>query len=151
VWIGNSARQSYLEDLERLAERRNVAFTPLVAASHDDVVRLLNEASVLAYAPRLEPFGFAPLEAGACGLPVVAKAEGGVRETVIDGETGFLVVDDADLTGALQRVLDDEALARRMGATSRRIVESTWSLSQATDRLESHLLQVVEKKSQWQR
>jgi glycosyltransferase involved in cell wall biosynthesis len=151
VWIGNSARQSYLEGLERLAERRNVAFTPLVAASHDDVVRLLNEASVLAYAPRLEPFGFAPLEAGACGLPVVAKAEGGVRETVIDGETGFLVVDDADLPSALERVLDDEALARRMGATARRIVESTWSLPQATDRLEAQLLQVVEKKSQWQR
>jgi glycosyltransferase involved in cell wall biosynthesis len=65
---------------------------------------------------------------------------------VIDGETGFLVVDDADLTGALQRVLDDEAMARRMGATSRRIVESTWSLSQATDRLEGHLRQVVEEK-----
>jgi glycosyltransferase involved in cell wall biosynthesis len=82
---------------------------------------------------------------------VVAKAEGGVRETVIDGETGFLVVDDADLPGALERVLDDEALARRMGATARRIVESTWSLPQATDRLEAQLLLVVEKKTQWQR
>jgi glycosyltransferase involved in cell wall biosynthesis len=44
----------------------------------------------MAYAPRLEPLGLAPLEAGACGLPVVAVAEAGVRETVVDGITGSL-------------------------------------------------------------
>ncbi|MCW3036927.1 MAG: glycosyltransferase [Actinobacteria bacterium] len=145
VWIGNSARESYLQGLVDLAKRRSVEFTPLLAASHDEVVRVLNEVSVLAYAPRLEPFGFAPLEAGACGLPVVAKAEGGVRETVVQGETGFLVDEDADLTGALGRLLDDEVLARRMGAAARRRVESAWSLDQATRRLESHLVDVARR------
>jgi glycosyltransferase involved in cell wall biosynthesis len=144
VWIGNSARESYLEGLVHLAERRNVSFTPLVAASHDDVVRLLNEASVLAYAPRLEPLGFAPLEAGACCLPVVAKAEGGVRETVVTGETGLLVDEDADLTGALECLLDDPPLARRMGTAGRLRVESTWSLPQAIARLEAQLLDVIQ-------
>ena len=131
-----------------LAERLDVAFTPLLAASHDEVVRVLNEASVLAYAPRLEPFGFAPLEAGACGLPVVARAEGGVRETVVDGETGLLVEEDADLTSALERLLNDEALARRMGENARRRVESTWSLPQATNRLGRHLREVAQKRNE---
>jgi glycosyltransferase involved in cell wall biosynthesis len=46
----------------------------------------------------------------------------------------------------LERILDDEELARRMGAAARRRAESTWSLSAATDRLESHLIDLVEEK-----
>ena len=144
AWIGNSADPQYLRQLVDLAECRGVAFTPHLAVSGQEVVRVLNEAAVMAYAPRLEPFGYAPLEAAACGLPVVAQAEGGVRETVIDGETGLLVDNEGELHLGLERILDDEALARRMGAAARRLVESTWSLSAATDRLESHLLDLVE-------
>lgn len=43
------------------------------------------------YAPYDEPLGLVALEAMACGRPVLAVAEGGERETVRDGETGFLV------------------------------------------------------------
>jgi glycosyltransferase involved in cell wall biosynthesis len=139
VWIGNEARHSYLEELEALAARRQVEFIPRVAISHDDVVRILNEASVLAYAPRLEPFGYAPLEAAACGLPVVARAEGGVRETVIHGQTGLLVDDDAALAGALEELLDDPDRARSLGQAGRRWVEKAWSLEEATSRIERHL------------
>ncbi len=147
AWIGNLEDPHYLRQLVELAERRGVVFTPYRNISHQEVVRVLNEAAVMAYAPRLEPFGYAPLEAAACGLPVVARAEGGVRETVIDGETGFLVDNDNELHLALERILDDDGLARRMGAAARRRVESTWSLSAATDRLESHLVDLVEGKA----
>lgn len=144
VWVGNSVQSAYLRDLEDLAARKAVAFTPLVAASHEALVRVLNEAAVMACVSRLEPFGYGPLEAGACGLPVVAVAEGGIRETVVDGETGFLVDDEADLSDALARILDDAVLARRLGATARRRIESQWSLPAAIDRLESHLFELVE-------
>jgi glycosyltransferase involved in cell wall biosynthesis len=142
AWIGNVAAPDYLKQLVILAERRGVAFTPYRAIPSEEVVRVLNEAAVMAYAPRLEPFGYAPLEAAACGLPVVAQAEGGVRETVIDGETGLLVGTQGELHGALERILDDEVLARRMGLAARHRAESTWSLSAATDRLESHLAEL---------
>jgi glycosyltransferase involved in cell wall biosynthesis len=79
-------------------------------------------------------------------LPVVAQAEGGVRETVIDGETGLLVGNHSELHLALERILNDEVLARRMGAAARRRAESTWTLSAATDRLESRLVDLVEGK-----
>ena len=142
AWIGNVAAPDYLKQLVILAERRGVAFSPLLAIPSEEVVRVLNEAAVMAYAPRLEPFGYAPLEAAACGLPVVAQAEGGVRETVIDGETGLLVGTQGELHFALERILDDEVLASRMGLAARHRAESTWSLSAATDRLESHLAEL---------
>ena len=43
--------------------------------------------------PGVEDFGMVPVEAQACGAPVVALAEGGAKETVVDGETGVLVED----------------------------------------------------------
>jgi glycosyltransferase involved in cell wall biosynthesis len=143
IWIGNVASPDYLRELVLLAQRQRVPFTPRVAVSHEEVVQVLNEAAVMAYAPRLEPFGYAPLEAAACGLPVVSQAEGGVRETVVDGVTGLLVNHHSEFPPALERILDDEALARSMGTAGRRRVVSAWSLAAATDRLESHLLDVA--------
>ena len=45
----------------------------------------------MVYAPCLELVGLAPLEANACGVPVVAVAEGSVRETIVDGVYGLRV------------------------------------------------------------
>ena len=143
TWIGNSASDTYLADLVGLARRRGVEFEPCRGASHDEVVKRLNEAGALAYAPRLEPFGYAPLEAAACCLPVVAKAEGGVRETVLDGETGFLVQEDSDLARAISDLLDNQDLQERMGKAGRAWVESRWSLAKASERLESHLAEIA--------
>jgi glycosyltransferase involved in cell wall biosynthesis len=143
-WIGNSGNRQYIRDLESLALRSNVDFRPIVAASHEELVDVLNRAKVMIYAPRLEPFGYAPLEGGACGLPVVATAEGGVRETVIHGETGLLVDEGAALAPALSRLMDDEALRDKMRGAARLNVETHWTLGSATDRLESHLRAVVD-------
>lgn len=93
------------------------------------------------YAPRLEPFGFAPIEAGACGLPVIAVAEGGVRETVIDDETGLLVHNaPRAVADAVARLLADPALVHRLGTAGRANAERRWSLDAATDRIEQALL-----------
>ena len=92
------------------------------------------------YAPRLEPFGLAPLEANACGIPVLAVAEGGVRETVIDQVNGLLVDSHpAAMGAAIQRLRGDPAFARRLGDAGRAAVETKWGLEQAIDRLEQHL------------
>lgn len=51
-----------------------------------------------------EPFGMVMVEAMACGTPVVALRRGSVPEVVVDGETGFVVDDPADLVGAVRSV-----------------------------------------------
>jgi D-inositol-3-phosphate glycosyltransferase len=60
-------------------------------------------ANVFVTTPWYEPFGITPLEAMACGTPVIGSAVGGIKTTVADGETGFLVPPN-----------DPEALAERL-------------------------------------
>ena len=73
------------------------------------VPRLLRSADALVSVPWYEPFGIAPLEAMACGVPVVASAVGGMIDTVVDGLTGVHVPprDPERLAAALRSLLDD--------------------------------------------
>ncbi len=140
IWIGNRGNPKYLAQLHTQAERLEVRFTAHLAISQADMTALLRRASVLAYAPRLEPFGYAPLECAAAGLPTVAVAEGGVRETVLDGITGVLVDRDvAAMAEALTRVLEDSATARGMGDAAKKWVREHWALEDAVSRLEREL------------
>ncbi len=59
----------------------------------DDEIRTLYRQSTAVLLPGIEDFGMVPVEAQACGCPVVALGEGGAAETVVDGETGVLVND----------------------------------------------------------
>ena len=59
----------------------------------NDEIRALYQRSAATLLPGVEDFGLVPVEAQACGCPVVALSEGGAAETVLDGETGALVAD----------------------------------------------------------
>jgi D-inositol-3-phosphate glycosyltransferase len=67
--------------------------------------------------PWYEPFGITPVEAMACARPVVGAAVGGIKSTVVDGETGFLVPprDPQALAQRLAELHANPSLARRMG------------------------------------
>ncbi|MBW3605105.1 MAG: glycosyltransferase [Actinobacteria bacterium] len=92
------------------------------AVSHDDVPGLLRSADVVVCAPWYEPFGIVPLEAMACGVPVVATAVGGMLDSVVHGRTGLHVPshDPGAIASALRRLLTDTDLRRRMGRAGRR-------------------------------
>ena len=79
--------------------------------------------SLFTVAPSLwpEPFGLVALEAAAAGKPIVASDIGGLRDIVVDGETGFLVTpDDREaLAAAIQRLISDEGLRARLGEAAR--------------------------------
>ena len=143
VWVGNVAIPGYLEELMKFARSVEVEIEPKIGITDAELVDLLNSASMMLYAPRLEPFGFAPLEASACATPIVAVAEGGVRETVADGVNGMLVeYDAAQFADAIERLRNDARYARQLGENGRTLVAEKWSLASAIDRLEGRLLEL---------
>jgi glycosyltransferase involved in cell wall biosynthesis len=145
VWIGNVADGAYVERMLALAGRLGVVFTPLRLVSDEALVDRLNRAAVMLYTSRLEPFGFAPLEANACGVPVVAVAEGGVRETIRHGFNGLLVPDrdPVALGAAVAELLGNPDRARALGENGRAWVTDEWTWAACVDRLEATLHSTV--------
>jgi len=97
-----------------------------------DVPALLHTFHVLVHPARFEAFGRVLIEAMAVGRPVVATDEGGPREIVQDGITGYLVA-PGDVDAFAQQVLallDDEALRLRMGKAAADMVRQRFSLVQ---------------------
>ena len=138
IWISNFGNDDYQRDLQQLAAKLGVELEIKRRIADEEVVRVLNSAKALLYTSRLEPFGYAPLEANACGTPVVAVAEGGVRETVIDGLNGFLADRNPEaLAQALLRLITDPHLADKMGTRAITYVRENWSLDRSIDTLET--------------
>lgn len=81
--------------------------------------------------PWYEPFGITPVEAMACARPVIGAAVGGIKSTVVDGATGFLVParDPAAVAQRLARLHADPELARTLGdeGMRRAYQHYTWS------------------------
>ena len=107
--------------LERAAQQGDTSTTFLGRRSDDEIRELYRHATVTLL-PGEEDFGIVPVEAQACGGPVVALARGGATETVIDGKTGVLVDDSsaAAFAGGIARALSssyDRATIRRHAET----------------------------------
>lgn len=140
VWVGNVARENYLNEMRQLAGALGVVFEAKVGVSDSELLDILNDCVAMLYAPRLEPFGLAPLEANACGVPVIAVAEGGVRETIIDQVNGLLVDGTpVSMGAAIGRLSADPSFARQLGINARLAVKKNWDMSAAINRIEQQL------------
>jgi D-inositol-3-phosphate glycosyltransferase len=97
--------------------------------ARDDLPALLRSADVVVCVPWYEPFGIVPLEAMACGIPVVASAVGGQVDSVVDGATGIHVPprDPAALACAVRDLLDHPERRLALGAAGRRRAQERFS------------------------
>lgn len=144
TWVANYVNDRYRQVVERAASDAGVSLDLRCSVNDDDLLQSYAEADVFVYAPRLEPFGLAPLEANATGLPVVAVAEGGVRETIVDGVNGTIVDhDEAAFGAAVAGLLGDIDRARALGRSAREHVVQRWPLAASIERLEAHLVSVL--------
>jgi phosphatidylinositol alpha-1,6-mannosyltransferase len=90
-----------------------------------------------------EGLGIVFLEAAASGLPVIAGSSGGAPETVIPGETGYVVHDYAGLVEGLRLLVANPTRRREMGAAGRRYMEERYSWESVMERLNSALERAV--------
>jgi glycosyltransferase involved in cell wall biosynthesis len=136
-------------DAEELGRRiatmglRGVLWIDKFVNDRDAIRCYLSAADVYAFPSRSEGFPVAPIEAMACGLPVVAAEAQGVSDIFEGGEaSGGLVVPCGDagaLALALGRVLDDEPWGRELGARARRRVEVSFSLEAVGEQLRAFI------------
>jgi D-inositol-3-phosphate glycosyltransferase len=118
--------------LAALAEERGISERVCFAGSRpqEDLRYYYGAADVAVSVPHYEPFGMTPLEAMACAKPVVGSRVGGIKTSVADGETGYLVPprDPKALAERVLRLLSDPTLKSRLGRAARRRIEEhyTW-------------------------
>lgn len=110
--------------------------------SKPEVIQLYSHARIFCCPSVYEPFGIINLEAMACEAPVVASATGGIKEVVVDGETGYLVPFEPDavtgfpkhpdqfargLAEKLSQLLGNPQQCKRFGEAGRKRVEEKFS------------------------
>ncbi|GAB2810234.1 glycosyltransferase [Lentzea nigeriaca] len=103
-----------------------------------DMPALLRSADVVACVPWYEPFGIVPLEAMACGVPVVASAVGGLTDTVVHGVTGVLTPprDPKALGRVLRRLLTDRSRGMAYGIAGQDRVDARYTWDEVAARTE---------------
>ena len=115
---------------KRQAAALGLAECVVFAGRQNDVVPYYRAADLMVHGAKFESFGLAIVEAMACGLPVVASAAAGPRETIVHGTTGELIdIDDFDaFTRAVLRYVDDPALTKLQGRNARAHVNAAYNM-----------------------
>ena len=113
----------------------------------DKVIQLYSHAEAFICPSIYEPFGIINLEAMACKAPVIASRVGGIKEVVVDGETGFLVDPDnpEELAAKIRVILNSPELAAKFKETGRKRVEDYFSWETITNRTVELYTQVSKK------
>ena len=139
--------------LRAIAEEVGVAERLVFAGSvpRADVPAWVRSADVVLAVPWYEPFGITPLEAMACGRPVVATAVGGLVDTVVDGITGDLVPprDPGRLGAVLAALLADDDRRAAYGTAGVRRARARYRWSRVAADTETVYRQVLVRRTPW--
>jgi len=140
--VGDGPYRSALERLAAGVPSGSVAFAGQVSEEELPTYYAAGHVFAMPCRTRLgglevEGWGNVFIEAAACGRPVVVGDSGGARESVVDGETGVLVDGRSveQVADAVSRLLEDPALAERMGKAGRERVERFYTWPRAAAQL----------------
>jgi D-inositol-3-phosphate glycosyltransferase len=133
VIVGGDGKDAgRIRELKEIASEVGVGnrVTFLDAVPHRDLPLYYNAADICVVPSYYESFGLVAVEAMACGTPVIASRVGGLKETVLDGRTGYLVPwrCPEPFAERLELLLSNDALRRSMGREARLAAERfRWS------------------------
>ncbi|MEM0154223.1 MAG: glycosyltransferase [Methanothrix sp.] len=118
--------QDYYEHIADMVKgRKDISI--ITNVSEEEFRNAYSKATAVLYPPMNEDYGLVPLEAMASSKPVIALNQGGPRETVIDGKTGYLVNDEHSMCNAMLKISKNEDLAASMGKNGRKHVVKNYS------------------------
>jgi len=138
--------ESWKNYVIKLAKEKNVELEILEGISFKELVKIFNEAKLFVFGSYLEPFGLVSLESLACGTPVVAVKEGGVREIVQHGNNGFLSDRDEKVFAEyITKILDSQELWDKFSQNGIEYVNNFWTLKHSGQRLENHFYDILDK------
>ncbi|MFA6450385.1 MAG: glycosyltransferase family 4 protein [bacterium] len=144
VIVADSEDSDAAARLKKLAIEKRVQLEIKVGVDEQKLLELYNSATLVVYAPVMEPFGLVPLEAAACGTTTVGIAEGGVVETIVDGETGLLARrDPAEFAASVMRLLESPELRDRLGARARENAAKKWNPAHSVEALLSYFEKAI--------
>lgn len=124
-----AADADYEQQLQRLATELGIAERVTFAGQQSDVAPWFAAMDIFVHCSTAEPFGRVVVEAMAAARPVVAFADGGVPEIVVQGETGRLVMPGnvEQMAAEVTALVGDHSLRTQMGQAGRRRAETTFS------------------------
>jgi glycosyltransferase involved in cell wall biosynthesis len=131
--------------MQRLSASLGVHLEVRVAAPDDELILSLQNAVAFLYAPRLEPLGLGALEANACGTPAIAVAEGGIRETVVDGVNGLLVSTPSEMGAAIDALVANPELRARLSRQCSAWVRDRWTTKRAAEDVEREITSIARR------
>ncbi len=140
VLIGTGPLEAELRSVaDHLRLTGSVTFTS--GLSHEETLAQLRKADLFALASFAEGVPVALMEAMSLSIPCVSTAVAGIPELIRSGDNGLLVApgDPTAFADALQALVSDETLRRRLGAAGRRRVLREYNLSLNLDRLTEHM------------
>jgi len=136
--VSNYIDKDELNYLMNLVNKKGLDVSVQNGITDSELVMAYNKSLITVYAPIMEPFGFVPLESMACGKPVIGVSEGGVCETIIDGQTGILVERDVDIfSDAVSRLVADNKARIEMGNRARVHVTTNWTWDRSIENIEN--------------
>ena len=137
----NPPEKSYITEL---AKRLNVELRLLLGISDDLLKELYNKAKITLYAPIREPFGLVAIESMASGTPVIGVAEGGLKETIVDGTTGYLTNrDEKEFASAILNLLSDSQKLKEFGISAKLEAKKNWSWDQSARSFEKYFMEMT--------
>lgn len=115
--------------------------------SDEELVELYNKVRITVIAYIMEPFGLTAIESMACETPVVAVREGGLRESIKNGETGILTNRaEAEFAKAIEYLLDNSGMAAEMGKNGRERVKRYFTWDRCGEELEKNIIRMLSNK-----
>ncbi len=134
----------YVQRLKKLAGSSKIKFMP--NPSDKKLIELYSRATAVLFAAINEDFGIVPLEGMASSKPVVSVNEGGPKETILNGKTGFLANSYSEMAEKMAYLAEHPSICDKMGKAGRARILSNYSWGAFFERFDSLAKQVAKSR-----